>query len=80
MLETRTASNGRPYRTYTAAAVAAHSAPRSRRTASERIWGWSCPFCSVEGPVPYATQGGGQTGELQCASPACREVWDPSQV
>jgi len=79
MLETRRSATGRTYRTYTAAAVAAHSGP-SRRTASQRIWGWSCPFCGVEGPVPHATQGGGQTGELQCASPACREVWDPSQV
>jgi len=81
MLETRTASNGRQYRTYTAAAVAAHSAPRSRRTASERIWGWSCPFCSVEGPVPHTVgTDGHQTGELRCANPGCREVWDPSQV
>ena len=79
MTETRIASNGRTYRAYTAAAIAAHSGPR-RRTASQRVWGWPCPFCGVDGPVPHATQGGGLTGELRCANPGCREVWDPDQV
>jgi len=81
MLETRTGSHGRNYRTYTAACVAAHSAPKTRRTASQRIWGWPCPFCGVDGPVPHAVgTDGHQTGELRCANPGCREVWDPEQV
>jgi hypothetical protein len=80
MTETRIASNGRTYRAYTAAAIAAHSGPR-RRTASQRVWGWPCPFCGTDGPVPHAVGTDGHlTGELRCAAPLCREVWDPDQV